>query len=148
MRYLKFLVLMPVLFLSLVFFMGQVKAQDASQDMMDRVKNIQISPENVVSDMKEKLGLDDDQAAKVLPVIQNQTAAMKELMEGISSKSIDPKDAFTRVQELKDKADSALAEILTPEQMGKLKGLMQEGQQKANQMMQKGNFSSLPAQNQ
>ena len=147
MNYLKLSVAAQVFFLSLVIFTVKAKAQNVPQDMMERVKNIQISPENVVSDMKEKLGIDDDQAAKILPVIETQVTGMKEVMDGMSSGSIAPQDALTRIQALKDKTDSDLAQILTPDQMEKMKGLMHEGQEKANQMMQQGNFSSLPAQN-
>ena len=147
MRFLKSLPLALTLFLGLVVFVNKASAQDMQKDMMDRVNNMQVSPEKVVADMKDKLGIDDDQAAKLLPVIEAQTTGMKAIMLDVSSGKVAPQDALPRMQEIKSKTESAFAEILTPEQLEKLKGIMQDGERKAAQMMQQGNFTLAPEQN-
>jgi len=147
MRFLRFLALAQVLFAGSCFFINGSQAQDVPKSMLDGVKVMQMSPEELVNDMKDKLALSDDQAAQVLPIVTEQVALMKEVMGGISSKSIAPQDAFTRIQESQDKMDNALAQILTPEQMEKWRAIMHHGQEQANQMMQQGNFIPAPAQN-
>ena len=147
MRFLKSLISVQVLFAGLWFFVNAAQAQDVSQDMIDRVKNIQISPEQVVNDMKDKLGINDDQAEKILPIITEQVAAMKEVMNGMSSGATTPQNALMRMQSISNKTKIAFAQILTPEQMEKWQGLMHQGQEKANQMIQDGNLSSMPVAN-
>ena len=147
MRFLRFLVLAQVLFVGLCFFVNGSQAQDAPKSMLDSVKDMQVSPEQLADDMKDKLGLSDDQVTQVLPIVSEQMVVMKEVMDGISSKSIAPQDASTRIQAAQNKLNNALAQILTSEQMEKWLALMRDGQEKADQMMQRGNSTSAPVQN-
>jgi Spy/CpxP family protein refolding chaperone len=147
MRFLKSLILSQVLFASLCFFINTAQAQDVPKGMFDRLKDIQISPEKVVSDMKDKLGLTDDQTAKVLPIIEAQVAVAKEVINGMSSGSAVASDTLTKMQDSANKTNEDLAQILTPEQMTKWHELMHQGQEKANQMMEQSNSSSAPVKN-
>jgi len=117
------------------FCMNLVYAQESPATMIERVKEIQVSPEQVVNDMRDKLGINDDQAAQILPVIKAQVDKMKEVTRGISSNSIDPTDALRDMQEMMNKTQNDLSQILTPEQMAKWQELMSQGQAKANQIM-------------
>lgn len=147
MRFLKSLILAQMLFVGFCFLINGLQAQDIPKGMLDRVKDIKISPEQVVSDMKDKLGISDEQATQILPVIQEQVTAMKENINAMSTGTVTPQDVYTRMQETLNKTNNALAQILTPEQMEKWQGFMHQGQEKANQMMQQGNFSSMPVPN-
>ena len=94
-----------------------------------------ISANAVVDDMKQQLGVTDEQAAKILPVIQSQVSSMKEILNKMSSGSEVSQDDIDSIQELSQKTDNEMAKILTPEQMAKWQAAIKEGQVKAQEMM-------------
>lgn len=81
------------------------------------------SPEERLKHMKETLNLTDDQAAKILPILQKSQEAMKAIHEDQSMK---PEEKHAKAQETMKAGMQEVGAILTPEQQDKWKAEMEK----------------------
>jgi len=110
-------------------------ADDGVGALLSKVQNTNISPEEVVKDMQQKLDLTDEQAQQALPVITRQTEAIQQITEQLSKGDVD-EATITHLEDMRNTANDDLARIFTPEQMAKWQALMAQGQARVTQMMQ------------
>jgi len=136
---------MQKMFICLFIFTGVILAaarcEDSIAPLISKAMNTPVSAQDLVDDMREKLDLTDDQAAEVLPIMEEQVNVIKDIISNISSGNADM-DALNKIQAVMTKTDKDLANVLTVEQMGKWHELMRRGKQKAGQMIQASGISS------
>lgn len=71
--------------------------------------------------MKSNLGLTDEQVEKIRPVIEHNIEAMK------AAAQLEPEEKKAAVKEARMEMMAAMQEILTPEQVEKLRSTMSKG---------------------
>ena len=113
--------LMTLAYVSLftaIFMMqpSSLQAQDSS--------NINASSEKIMSEMKERLKLTDEQETKIRPIIEDSLQRRSEILANSS------KDRKTALQELQWSTDMQLGKILTEEQMKEYEKLREEQSEK------------------
>ncbi|GBC63289.1 hypothetical protein DENIS_4283 [Desulfonema ishimotonii] len=96
------------------------------------------NPEQIVSEMKTRLSLTDDQAEKILPVIESQTEKGQALFEKARSQGREGRKAMrSEMQALARDTEEQLSAILTDDQMTEYKKMREEQRQKMRQRMKK-----------
>ena len=116
---LKSLITLAYVSLLTAIFMMQpssLQAQDSS--------NINASSEKIMSEMKERLKLTDEQETKIRPIIEDSLQRRSEILANSS------KDRKTALQELQWSTDMQLGKILTEEQMKEYEKLREEQSEK------------------
>ncbi len=73
------------------------------------------SVEEIVAKIKQDLKLNDDQAVKITPIVQNQIQQMQAIIKQAQEK------VRADLQALEQNTEAKLAQVLTPEQMTEFK---------------------------
>jgi len=121
--YLKFLALSGyVLFCAMIFMTQPIGAQ--ARD----ISNINASPDEVMSRLKTRLSLTEEQEAKMRPIIEGSIEKRREIVKNSSD---DRKAVKSQLQELKWSTDMQIGKILTEEQMKEYQKLREEQTEKA-----------------
>ena len=110
-----------VLLFAAIFIMPPLTAQ--AQDSSNSNK----SPEQIMSQLKERLNLTEDQEAKVWPIIKE---SIKKRNEIIQNGTQDGKKKKSALQELGWSTDMQLGNILTEQQMKEYQELQEEPSEK------------------
>jgi hypothetical protein len=122
-------------FVFLYGFTGFVFSDDGAGALLSTVRNVDISPSAVVEDMKGRFGLSDEQAEKVLPIIEAQTKGIQQIADDLVSGNVS-NDSLSRMQAVRDNTDKDLAKILTAQQMELWHKFIAQGQERVRKMMQ------------
>jgi hypothetical protein len=82
------------------------------------------SASEIVSKMKQDLGLTDEQVSQVTSIIQDESSQMEALM-----KSGDPQSGRSQMEAIQQQTESKLAQVLTADQLAKWKSSKPQGPQ-------------------
>jgi len=121
--FLKSLALAGYVLLCATIFMMQpigVQARDVS--------NMNASPDEVVSQLKSRLNLTEEQEAKMRPIIEESIQKRREIVKNSSQ---DRKTVRSQLQELRWSTDMQIGKILTGAQMKEYQKLREEQSEKA-----------------
>ncbi len=120
--YLKFLAFSGYMLLCAMILMVQpagVQAKDVS--------NMNASPDEVMSQLKTRLTLTEEQATKMRPIIEENIRKRQEIVKNGSD---DKKAVKSQLQELRWSTDMQLGKILTEDQMKEYQKLREEQKEK------------------
>jgi len=85
------------------------------------------SPENMVSRLRDRLGLNDEQVAKIQPIIKESVEQRREILNNYQEKRHEMRLSMrNEMKALSGKTDDRLSRILTDEQRKKFLALRQE----------------------
>jgi Spy/CpxP family protein refolding chaperone len=98
----------------------------------------QMTPENRLKWMTEKLNLTDDQQAKIKPLLEDETTQMKAVR---SDTSLSPQDRHAKMKSINAASTEKINAILTPEQQTKWKEMKQEMMEKHKEMKGQGGMA-------
>ena len=101
-----------------------------AQDEKPEGKGRRSSPEERVAQMKEKLSLTDEQAAKVKSVFEASHGKMRELRD---DQALSAEDRRSKMGEIRKAQMEEVRGILTPEQQEKMKEMRKEAREKNKQ---------------
>jgi hypothetical protein len=105
-----------------IFIMPSIAAR------ADDLSNINRSPEEIVSQMKERLHLTEEQTAKIRPIIEESINSRRDIL---NNNGEDKKANKSALQEVRWKTDIKLGQILTEEQMSDYHNLYVEQNDKS-----------------
>jgi len=94
------------------------------------------SASDMVSKMKEELGLSDEQASQITPIIEEEISQMKELMGSVT----DRESARDKMDALHQDTESRLSQYLTADQLAEWKSKQKQPPQRGD-----GNMPSSPS---
>jgi len=97
----------------------------------------QMTPEDRLKMLTEKLNLTEDQQAKLKPILEDQSKLMKALHDDAS---LAPADKQAKMKELHESSVEKMNAILTPEQQTKWKQMRQEMMGKHQGMKDQGHM--------
>jgi len=103
-----------------VFFIPPLMAQ------IDNASNMNKSPEEIVSQMRERLHLTEEQTTKIRPIIEESSTKRRDIFNS----NADGKAMKSALQQVQWTTDIKLGQILTKEQMEKYHNLSEEQRDK------------------
>ena len=118
----RVLVILAFILFAAVFFMPSIEAQAYDSSNVNR------SPEQIVEQMKERLHLTEEQAAKIRPIIEESVNDRRQIL---NDNGQDRKANRSALQEIRWKTDMKLSQILTEEQMRDYQNLLEEKSEKS-----------------
>ena len=110
-----------VFLLAAIFVMQPMSVQ--ANDFSDKNK----SPEQIMSQLKERLKLTDDQESKIMPIIED---SMKKRNEILNNGTQDGKTKRSAFQQLQWSTDMQIGKVLTEEQRKEYEKLREEQNEK------------------
>jgi periplasmic protein CpxP/Spy len=100
---------------------AQPQGQMGGQQHMGRMGGPP-SPQQRLDHLSTALNLTDDQKAKVLPILQNESTSMQGLHQDTT---LSPQDRHTKMRGIHDNTMSQISSVLTPDQQAKLASMKQ-----------------------
>lgn len=134
----KFFLRGSILAMYVLIVAGALFMQAVSAQAMDRMGRGP-SPEQIASDLKERLGLTAEQEAQILPIIKDDMGQHHEILEKSRQQASENRDAVkAELEVIESKTDAKLATILSAEQMKEFQKLREERRMRMRHRQHRG----------